>query len=142
MEATEKMSFLSVKAVMKAMDLLRNFSEEEAKKVIDLEEEVDAYEDELGAYMVLLSRKDLAVHETQTLSMMLHSIGDFERLSDHAVTISKAAEEMYKKGMKITYILTWTSDNSFPSCGKLDELMAKPDILSLDEVFALFKAKE
>ena len=102
MEATEKMSFLSVKAVMKAMDLLRDFSEEEAKKVIDLEEEVDAYEDELGAYMVLLSRKDLAVHETQTLSMMLHSIGDFERLSDHAVTISKAAEEMYRKGMKFS----------------------------------------
>ena len=102
MEATEKMSFLSVKAVLKAMDLLKNFNEEEAQKVIDLEEEVDAYEDELGAYMVLLSRKDLAVHETQTLSMMLHSIGDFERLSDHAVTISKAAEEMHKKGMKFS----------------------------------------
>lgn len=51
-------------------------------------------------------------------------------------------QKMYKKGMKITYILTWTSDNSFTNCGKLDELMAKPDILSLDEVFALFKAKE
>jgi len=102
MEATEKMAYLSVKAVVKAMGLLENFDEEEAKKVIDLEEEVDAYEDELGAYMVQLSRKDLAVHESQILSMMLHSIGDFERLSDHAVTISRAAEEMQKKEMKFS----------------------------------------
>lgn len=102
MEATEKMAFLSVKAVLKAMDLLQKYDEAEAQKVIDLEEEVDSYEDELGAYMVNLSRKDLAVHESQILSMMLHSIGDFERLSDHAVTISKAAEEMCKKGMKFS----------------------------------------
>ena len=102
MEATEKMAFLSVKAVLKAMDLLKNYDETEAQKVIDLEEEVDSYEDELGAYMVNLSRKDLAVHESQVLSMMLHSIGDFERLSDHAVTISRAAEELYSKEMKFS----------------------------------------
>ena len=102
MEATEKMAYLSVKAVMKAMDLLKNYDEAEAQKVIDLEEEVDAYEDELGAYMVNLSRKDLAVHESQVLSMMLHSLGDFERLSDHAVTIRNAAEEMHTKGMKFS----------------------------------------
>ena len=102
MEATEKMAYLSVKAVVKAMDLLNGYSEEEAQKVIDLEEKVDAYEDELGAYMVNLSRKDLAVHESHILSMMLHSIGDFERLSDHAVTISKAAEEMHKKEMEFS----------------------------------------
>ncbi len=51
-------------------------------------------------------------------------------------------QKMYQKGMKLTYILTWTGSHSFPSCGKADELMAKPDVLSLDDVFALFKAKE
>ncbi len=102
MEASEKMAYLSVKAVVKAMDLLKKYDETEARKVIDLEEEVDSYEDELGAYMVQLSRKDLAVQESQTLSMMLHSLGDFERLSDHAVTIRNAAEEMSKKGMKFS----------------------------------------
>lgn len=102
MEASEKMAYLSVKAVVKAMDLLKKYDETEAQKVIDLEEEVDSYEDELGAYMVQLSRKDLAVQESQTLSMMLHSLGDFERLSDHAVTIRNAAEEMSKKGMKFS----------------------------------------
>lgn len=102
MEASEKMAYLSVKAVVKAMDLLKKYDETEAQKVIDLEEKVDSYEDELGAYMVQLSRKDLAVQESQTLSMMLHSLGDFERLSDHAVTIRNAAEEMSKKGMKFS----------------------------------------
>ena len=101
-EATEKMAYLSVKAVVKAMDLLKNFNEEDAQKVIDLESEVDAYEAELGAYMVNLSRKDLAIHESQMLSLMLHSIGDFERLSDHSVNICYAAEEMYKKEMKFS----------------------------------------
>lgn len=99
MEATEKMAFLSVKSVLTAMRLLEHYDEAEAQKVIDLEEEVDSYEDELGAYMVQLSRKDLAEHESRILSMMLHSIGDFERLSDHAVTIRNAAEELHRKEM-------------------------------------------
>lgn len=102
MEATEKMAYLSVKAVLKAMHLFEKYDEEEAQRVIDLENEVDAYEDELGAYMVNLSRKDLAMAESQTLSIMLHSIGDFERLSDHAVTIRNVAEEMYTKGLKFS----------------------------------------
>lgn len=131
MEATEKMAYLSVKAVVKAMGLLEKFDEEEAKKVIDLEEEVDAYEDELGAYMVQLSRKDLAVHESQTLSMMLHSIGDFERLSDHAVTISKAAEEMQKKEMKF----------SVHAQQELDEYMAQVRKI-MDATISCFKNKD
>lgn len=102
MEATEKMAYLSVKAVVKAIGLLKNYDATEAEKVIDLEEEVDFYEDELGAYMVNLSRKDLSVRDSKTLSMMLHSLGDFERLSDHAVTIRNAAEEMDKKQLKFS----------------------------------------
>ena len=144
MEATEKMAYLSVKAVVKAMGLLEKYDEEEAKKVIDLEEEVDAYEDELGAYMVQLSRKDLAVHESQTLSMMLHSIGDFERLSDHAVTISKAAEEMYTKGMKFSVHAQQEIDeyiaqvqkimNATISCFKNHDLVIAGSIFPMEEV--------
>ena len=144
MEATEKMAYLSVKAVVKAMGLLEKYDEEEAKKVIDLEEEVDAYEDELGAYMVQLSRKDLAVHESQTLSMMLHSIGDFDRLSDHAVTISKAAEEMYTKGMKFSVHAQQEIDeyiaqvqkimNATISCFKNHDLVIAGSIFPMEEV--------
>lgn len=102
MEATEKMAYLSVKTVVKAIGLLKTYDETEAQKVIDLEEEVDSYERELGAYMVSLSRKDLSARESRILSMMLHSLGDFERLSDHAVTIRNAAEEMQKKQLRFS----------------------------------------
>ncbi len=102
MEAAEKMAYLSVKSVVKAMDLLKKYDETEAEKVIMLEEEVDDYEEELGNYMVELGKKDLPERESQMLSMMLHSLGDFERLSDHAVTIRNAAEEMHKKQMKFS----------------------------------------
>lgn len=47
-------------------------------------------------------------------------------------------KKMYEKGMKITYVLTWTSDNSFPVRGKLRELMAMPDVLSLGDLKSLF----
>ena len=45
---------------------------------------------------------------------------------------------MYDMGMKLTYVLTWTTENSFPKAGKLDELMQKPDILSLDDMKQIF----
>ena len=144
MEATEKMAFLSVKSVIEAMELLKKFDAEEAQKIIDLEEEVDAYEDELGSYMVQLSRKDLARHESQSLSMMLHSIGDFERLSDHAVTIRNVAEEMYTKGMKFSEHAQQELDeyitqvqkimNATISCFKNNDLVIAGNIFPMEEV--------
>ena len=102
MEASEKMSYLSMKAVVKALELLEKYNETDAENIIELEDEVDRYEAELGVYMVKLSSKELASHESQTLSKMLHGIGDFERMSDHAVTIRNVAEEMYIKGVKFS----------------------------------------
>ena len=144
MEATEKMSYLSVKSVVNAMELLINFNQEEAQKIIDLEEEVDAYEDELGAYMVQLSRKDLAVHESHTLSKMLHCIGDFERLSDHAVTIRNVAEEMHTKGMKFSEHAQQEIDEYIAqvkkimdatiSCFKNNDLVIAGSIFPMEEV--------
>ena len=143
-EATEKMAYLSVKSVVKAMELLKDYSDEEAQKVIDLEEEVDGYEHELGAYMVNLSRKDLAVHESQILSMMLHSIGDFERLSDHSVTIRNAAEEMHKKEMKFSEHAQQELDeymlqvqkimDATISCFKNHDLVTAGSIFPMEEV--------
>ena len=102
MEAAEKMSYLSMKAVVKALELLEKYNETDAENIIELEDEVDRYEAELGVYMVKLSSKELASHESQILSKMLHGIGDFERMSDHAVTIRNVAEEMYIKGVKFS----------------------------------------
>ena len=115
MEAAEKMSYLSMKAVVKALELLEKYNETDAENIIELEDEVDRYEAELGVYMVKLSSKELASHESQTLSKMLHGIGDFERMSDHAVTIRNVAEEMYIKGVKF----------SEQAQGEIDEYIAQ-----------------
>ena len=79
------------------MSLLTHYDEEKAQRVLDLEDKVDKYEDELGSYLVKLSSKNLTEKDSHSLSILLHSIGDFERISDHAINIKEAAEEMTKK---------------------------------------------
>ena len=63
---------------------------------------VDRYEDELGTYLVKLSHKDISEADSHSLSIMLHCIGDFERISDHAVNIMESAQELYEKGLKFS----------------------------------------
>ena len=95
--ATIEMSEFSKKAIYDAMSLLAHYDEEKAQRVLDLEDKVDKYEDELGSYLVKLSSKNLTEKDSHSLSILLHSIGDFERISDHAINIKEAAEEMTKK---------------------------------------------
>lgn len=92
-----KMAEISKKALFKAMSLLDNYSEEQMEKVKHLEDRVDKYEDELGSYLVKLSMKNLSEQDSHTVSMLLHCIGDFERISDHAVNVAGTAQELYQK---------------------------------------------
>ena len=92
-----KMAEESKRTLFTAMDLLWNYTEDGAKKVGELEKLVDQYEDELGTYLVKLSRQNLSVNDSHTLSIVLHCIGDFERISDHAINIMEAAQEMHDK---------------------------------------------
>ena len=92
-----KMAEESKRTLFTAMDLLWNYTEDGAKKVGELENLVDQYEDELGTYLVKLSRQNLSVHDSHTLSIVLHCIGDIERITDHAINIMEAAQEMHDK---------------------------------------------
>lgn len=84
-------------ALFLSMQLIDNFDKKLAEKVIELEELVDYYEDELGTYLVKLSSRHLTEKDSQELSVLLHCIGDFERISDHAINIMESAREMYEK---------------------------------------------
>ena len=88
---------LAIEALKIALTLIDNYSEEKAAQVQQIESKVDRYEDELGTYLVKLNHKNLTLEDSQSLSIMLHCIGDFERISDHAVEIKDAAEEMHQK---------------------------------------------
>ena len=87
----------SMEAMDLAMELLHNFDEAKAEQVAQMETDVDRFEDELGTYLVKLSSKQLSNKDSETLNTILHCIGDFERISDHARNIKEAAQEMHDK---------------------------------------------
>lgn len=93
------MSELAEESMNLSMELLGNYEEDKAKRVVELESEVDRFEDELGSYLVKLSSRNLSEKDSHTLNTILHCIGDFERISDHARNIKEAAEEMHRKDL-------------------------------------------
>ncbi len=93
------MAEIAKEALNCSMDLLQGYDEKTVAKVFELESEADQYEDHLGQYLVKLSSKDHSVKDSASLSMLLHCIGDMERISDHAVNIAESAEEMHQKNM-------------------------------------------
>lgn len=92
----------SQKAMNLAIDLLGEYSDRTADRVEKLENQIDQYEDALGTYLVKLSGRELSIKDSRVLSVLLHCIGDFERISDHAVNIRDAAVEMHKKDLKFS----------------------------------------
>ena len=92
----------SQKAMNLAIDLLGEYSDKTADRVEKLENQIDQYEDALGTYLVKLSGRELSIKDSRVLSVLLHCIGDFERISDHAVNIRDAAVEMHKKDLKFS----------------------------------------
>lgn len=92
-----EMANTSKKSIMMAISLLHEYNENIKEQVIRYEEKVDKYEDELGTYMVKLSSHNLTEEDSKSLSMLLHCIGDFERISDHARNLCEIAQEMYEK---------------------------------------------
>ena len=94
---TTDMAYVSKQSMMDAMDLLFSYNEKKAAGVKDLEGEVDIYEDRLGSYLVKLSGYDLSDTDSKQISKLLHTIGDFERISDHAVNVMQAAKEIEEK---------------------------------------------
>ena len=97
--AARNMAQDSHKALFTAMKMIDNYSDEQAERVEAMEAKVDRYEDELGTYLVKLSHKDLSEADSHSLSIMLHCIGDFERISDHAINLMESAQELAKKGL-------------------------------------------
>ncbi len=94
---TVKMAIIAKETVVKAINLLFNYDEEKSKEIDDSENTLDMYEDELGTYLVKLSALSLSADDSRKIARMLHSIGDFERLGDHALNLKKTALEIYEK---------------------------------------------
>lgn len=94
-----EMAEITKKAMVAAADLISNYDEKKAQEVFEAETTIDRYEDKLGTYLVKLSGVDLTDADSHEVGRLLHSIGDFERISDHAVNIAEAAKEIFDKNI-------------------------------------------
>ncbi|MBQ6568982.1 MAG: Na/Pi cotransporter family protein, partial [Clostridia bacterium] len=98
----DDMAKIAVASFKRATALLENFSEKEAEYIRRKEDKVDKYEDALGSYLVKLSSQRMTEKDSAMAAMLLHIIGDFERISDHAVNIVESAEEMHDKKLELS----------------------------------------
>jgi len=93
------MAEVSVQSIHDSLNLLDKYDEKEADRIRDLEGKVDLYEDKLGSYLVKLSSHDMTEADNAEANKLLHVIGDFERISDHAINIIESAEEIHDKNV-------------------------------------------
>ena len=92
-----KMARLSEGTFLGALELVGNYDEKTAQTISENEDMIDAYEDVISTYLVKLSRKTLSEKDSKTIQLILHTIGDFERISDHAINIVEVAKEIEDK---------------------------------------------
>ncbi len=101
-QVINKMADISREALFTSMSLIGNYNEDIAFRVDELETRADKYEDALGTYIMKISTKNLKKEDSEMLNVMLHCIGDFERISDHACNLSASARELYEKNMQFS----------------------------------------
>lgn len=93
---------LAFQNVFTALEMLVKFDEKRIEPMRDVEHQLDDAEDKLGTYLVKLSACSLSEKDSQVVSKMLHAIGNFERLGDHALNLKGCAVEMHEKGLSFT----------------------------------------
>lgn len=93
----ERMATLSRDTLLMALGTIEHYDAKAIATIIVNEDEIDQYEDRLGTYLVQLSTRKLMEEDSNEIGMFLHMIGDFERISDHAVNLTEVAQEMHDK---------------------------------------------
>ncbi len=94
---TAEMAELARKSMFDSIGLLDNYNEEVSFSIRDTESLIDKYEDKLSTYLVKLSSAELSENDSHMIARLLHGIGDFERIGDHALNIRDVAQEIKDK---------------------------------------------
>ena len=97
--AMEEMAEKTSHSLNIAIELLKHWSEEDFTKVLDLEEEVDIYEDKLGSWLLKMNNQELTPEQNDRSHRFLRTLTDFERISDHARNIAESAQELHEKNL-------------------------------------------
>lgn len=96
-KVTEHMAKLARESFLAACSLLFDYQESVCENVIELEKEVDRYEDQLGSYMTMIASRSLSLQDGKKLYELQHCVGDFERISDISLNLVHAVTKMQKK---------------------------------------------
>lgn len=96
---TSEMAEHARESLLKSISVISKYDSQTVEFIRENEELIDKYEDKLGTYLVRLSNNEQSENTAHSIARMLHSIGDFERIGDHALNICKVAEEMHDKSI-------------------------------------------
>ena len=88
--------------LLMAVGLRNRWSDKDFRMVGEMESVIDRYEDKLGTYLMKITSKSLSQSQSEEVSKYLHTISDFERISDHALNISEAAKEIHDKDLQFS----------------------------------------
>ncbi len=95
-----EMAIETRKSINDALALLTTpYNEDTVKKVIKSEDLIDKYEDKINSYLIKISKSSITGKDSRTVSKMMHCVGNFERISDHAVNLIESVQEMHEKGI-------------------------------------------
>ena len=96
---TNSMAERAAGNLLAAMALRTDYSDKDFQAVAETESLIDRYEDKLGTYLMKITSRSLSSSQSEEVSKFLHTISDFERISDHALNISETAKEIHDKEM-------------------------------------------
>lgn len=99
---TIKMAQTARDSLLTGIGLISDFDQKTADTLTKQEDLIDQYEDKLGTYLVKLSSKNLSHNDSNAVSELLHAIGDFERIGDHAVNLLQVAQEIEDKELSFS----------------------------------------
>lgn len=97
-----QMATLSIGSLRSSIRLFEGYDAKVAEEIRSVEDKVDLYEDALGSYLVTLSSKNMSEKDSSDITKILHIIGDFERISDHAVNLVESVEEIRDKNISFS----------------------------------------
>lgn len=141
---TMEMAELSKETMQLAIEMLFQYDENIEEQIKENENRIDKYEDKLNAYLIRISKHSIASKDNRTVSKMLHCIGNFERIGDHAVNIMESAHELHEKNIHFSGdaakelrilcdALLETLDTAFAAFAK-DDLSIAHQVEPLEEV--------
>lgn len=97
--AAIEMAELTQDNILLALDVLKKYDDKTADTIVEYENDIDNFEDKINSYLLKISKSSITGNDSRSVSKMMHCVGNFERISDHAVNLLESAKEMHDKGI-------------------------------------------